>query len=67
MVVVIDIMPRNHQQYSLSSFLGLYDRGDESTIPRGHQKILENFVFDGDLLRKREGFSNAVSLSLIHI
>ena len=56
-------MPLDHRPTSISDFLGLYSRGDKTQTPPRHQLVLDNFVFEDDLLRKRGGFEVVESYS----
>ena len=49
-------MPLDHRPFTLVNFQGLYNRG--GYLPHGHQDELTNFSFEGDILKKRKGFSS---------
>ena len=56
-------MPLSQQPITISGFLGLYNRGDSTMIPRGHQRDLENMLFINDRLVKRSGFRTLTEFS----
>ena len=57
-------MPRGSTPIGTSRFQGLYDRG--SLVPRGHLSVLENMIFEGDLMKKRGGFNRLSQSSRLY-
>ena len=56
-------MNNDHKPFTVSGFLGMYDRGDETIIPQRHQRDLVNMMFRNDRLVKRGGFRRILTTS----